>query len=68
MNTTISLVVFIAVEQKSKFTLVERVPDRQSDQVAKAKIRLMRPYKDNAFTITSDNAKEFSQYKKISKA
>lgn len=56
-----------AVERKSKFTLVERVPDRQSDQVAKAVVRLMRPYKDNVFTITADNGKEFSQHKKISK-
>ncbi len=57
-----------AVERKSKFTLVERVPDRQSDQVAKAIIKLMRPYKDNFFTITADNGKEFSQHKKISKS
>ena len=57
-----------AVERKSKFTLVERVPDRQSDQVAKAIIKLMRPYKDNVFTITADNGKEFSQHKKISKS
>jgi IS30 family transposase len=57
-----------AVERKSKFTLVERVPDRQSDQVAKAIIKLMRPYKENVFTITADNGKEFSQHKKISKS
>ncbi len=57
-----------AVERKSKFTLVERVPDRQSDQVAKAVIKLMRPYKENVFTITADNGKEFSQHKKISKS
>jgi IS30 family transposase len=56
------------VERKSKFTLVERVPDRQSDQVAKAIIKLMRPYKENVFTITADNGKEFSQHKKISKS
>jgi IS30 family transposase len=57
-----------AVERKSKFTLVERVPDRQSDQVAKTVIKLIRPYKDNVFTITVDNGKEFSQHKKISKS
>jgi len=57
-----------AVERKSKFTLVNRVPDRQSDQVAKAVIKLMRPYKENVFTITADNGKEFSQHKKISKS
>jgi IS30 family transposase len=57
-----------AVEQKSKFILVEREPERQSDQVAKAVIKLMRPYKKNVFTITADNGKEFSQHKKISKS
>lgn len=57
-----------AVERKSKFILVERVPDRQSDQVAKAVVKLIRPYKDNVFTITVDNGKEFSQHKKISKS
>ena len=57
-----------AVERKSKFALVERVPDRQSDQVAKAVIELMRPYKKNVFTITADNGKEFSRHIKISKS
>jgi len=57
-----------AVERKSKYTLVERVPDRQSDQVVKAIIKLMRPYKNNVFTITADNGKEFSQHEKISKS
>ena len=28
----------------------------------------MRPYKENVFTITADNGKEFSQHKKISKS
>lgn len=56
------------VERKSKVTLVERVPDRHSDQVAKAVIKLLRPYKENVYTITSDNGKEFSQHKKISKS
>jgi IS30 family transposase len=56
-----------AVERKSKFTLVKRVPDRQSEHVAEAVINLMRPYKDNVFTITADNGKEFSLHKKISK-
>ena len=56
------------VERKSKLTLIKRVPDRQSDQMAKAIVHLLRPYKDNIFTITADNGKEFSQHKKISKS
>ena len=56
-----------AVERKSKFVLVKRVPDRQSDVVAKALVQLLRPYIENVLTITSDNGKEFSQHMKISK-
>jgi len=56
-----------AVERKSKFVLVKRVADRQSDLVAKAVVRLLRPYKENVLTITADNGKEFSQHMKISK-
>ena len=56
------------VERKSKLTLIKRVPDRQSDQVAKAVVQLLRPYKDNVFTITTDNGKEFAQHLKISKS
>jgi len=35
--------------------------------MAKAIVQLLRPYKDNALTITADNGKEFTQHKKISK-
>jgi len=56
-----------AVERKSKFVLVKRVPDRQSDVVAKTVVQLLRPYIENVLTITSDNGKEFSQHMKISK-
>ena len=56
------------VERKSKLTLIKRVPDRQADQTAKAIVQLLRPYKDNVFTITVDNGKEFARHKKISKS
>jgi len=56
------------VERKSKLTLIKRVPDKQSDLMAKAIIQLLRPYKDNVLTITADNGKEFTRHKKISKA
>ena len=56
------------VERKSKLTLIKRVPERQADQMAKAIVQLLRPYKDNLFTITADNGKEFAQHKKISKS
>ena len=56
------------VERKSKLTLIKRVADRQSDQVAKAVIQLLRPYKDNVLTITADNGREFARHAKISKS
>jgi IS30 family transposase len=56
------------VERKSKLTLIKRVADRQADQMAKAVVKLLRPYKDSIFTITVDNGKEFARHKKISKS
>jgi transposase, IS30 family len=56
------------VERKSKFTLIKRVPDKQSDEMAKAIIKLLRPHKESVLTITVDNGKEFTRHKKISKS
>jgi len=56
------------VERKSKLTLVKRVSDKQSDEMAKAVIKLLRPYKNLVFTITADNGREFSHHQKISKS
>lgn len=56
------------VERKSKLTLIKRVPDRQSDQVVKAIVQLLKPYKDKVFTITTDNGREFARHSKISKS
>lgn len=55
------------VERKSKLTMIKRVADKQSDEMAKAIIKLLRPYKDSVLTITADNGKEFTRHKKISK-
>lgn len=57
-----------AVERKSKLTLIKRVADRQSDQMAKAIIKMLRPYKQYVLTITADNGKEFSRHSKVSKS
>jgi IS30 family transposase len=57
-----------AVERKSKLTLIKRIPNKQSDNVAKAVIRLLRPYKDDVLTITTDNGLEFARHTKISKS
>lgn len=57
-----------AVERKSKLTLIKRVPDKQSDEMAKAIIKLLRPYKNSVLTITADNGREFSRHQIISKS
>ncbi len=56
------------VDRLSLKTLIAKVERKQSSLVAKAAIRLLRPYKERAtYSITSDNGKEFSDHKKISK-
>ena len=58
----------MAVERKSKLVLIEWVPRKQADLVAKAIIKMLKPYKNLVKTITVDNGKEFSFHKKIAKA
>jgi IS30 family transposase len=55
------------VERKTKKTLAERVNSKTADEVTKATIRLLEPYKGIVKTITADNGKEFSGHEKISK-
>lgn len=56
------------VERRSKLTLIKRVPDKQSEEMAKAIIKLLRPYKQHVLTITADNGREFSRHQKVSKS
>ena len=55
------------VERKSKMTLIRKVERKTSEEVSKAIIRLLKPYKNKVHTITSDNGKEFAGHEKISK-
>lgn len=55
------------VERKSKFTLTQKLPDRQAKRVSNAVIKLLRPFKDKVFTITADNGKEFAQHERIAR-
>ena len=61
-------VIVVAVERKSKLVLIEWVPQKQANLVAKAIIRMLKPYRDRVKTITVDNGKEFSFHQKIAKA
>ena len=56
------------IERKSRFLLMERLPNgKNADDVAKAAIRLLRPFKKHVLSITTDNGGEFAKHKMISK-
>ena len=54
------------VDRKSKFTLMKKLPTKESIGVTNTIIELMYPIKNISHTITSDNGKEFSLHENIS--
>ena len=56
------------VDIKSKFTLIQKVSSKKSEEVKVALISMMQIVKDNILTITSDNGKEFAKHEAIAKA
>jgi len=58
-------VLIVAVERKSKHTVIDWSPHKKADLVSDAVIRMLRPYKDHVKTITVDNGKEFAFHKQI---
>jgi len=61
-------VLIVAVERKTKHTLIEWSPRKKADLVSNAIIKMLKPYRDRVKTITVDNGKEFSFHKQIAKA
>lgn len=55
------------VERCSKFTLMKKVPSKHAEPVKQAILDLLKPIKDYALTITSDNGKEFAYHQEISR-
>jgi IS30 family transposase len=55
-----------AVDRKSKFTLIKKVPSKHAEVVTSALIEMLAPIKPVIKTITSDNGKEFAYHKQIS--
>lgn len=53
------------VERKSRWSLLEKLHDRSPDTLADAISRVLRPFKDNVLTITSDNGFEFRSHQRI---
>ena len=68
----------IGVEQKSAvLTIIERsknmflqtkLPSKKPEDVEKAVVRLLLPFKKHVYTITTDNGIEFRNHKAICKA
>jgi len=55
-------------DRKSRLTRIYKVTRKTAQEVADAVIEMLRPWKDRALTITSDNGKEFAQFQRIGKA
>ncbi len=55
-------------ERSQSFFLQTKLPSKKPADVAKAVIRLLRPYKKYVLTITTDNGVEFRDHKMVSKA
>jgi IS30 family transposase len=56
------------VERATQKILCAQVANKTEDEVTKATIALLQPYKEHVHTITADNGKEFSGHEKIAKA
>ena len=52
-------------ERKSRYTLIRKVKRKTASCVSKAIISLLSPISDQVHTLTSDNGKEFADYKNI---
>lgn len=55
------------VERKSAFLLMQKLNGKNADELARAAVRLLAPYKENVHSITSDNGTEFAHHQQIAK-
>lgn len=60
--------VLTLIERSQNMLLQTKLPSKKPEDVQKAVIRLLLPYKKHVFTITTDNGSEFSNHKAIAKA
>lgn len=61
--------ILTVIERKTRFLLMERLANgKNADGVAKAVIRLLKPFKRHVLSITTDNGGEFAKHKRVSKA
>ena len=55
------------VERKTGFALIRKVERKTAQAVSQAMIELLKPYRSQVHTITSDNGKEFASHEEIGK-
>ena len=61
--------ILTVIERKTRFQLMERLENgKNADGVAKAVIRLLKPFKRHVLSITTDNGGEFARHKLVSRA
>ena len=60
--------VLTVIERSQNMFLQAKLPSKKPDDVEKAVIRLLLPFKKNVLTITTDNGIEFRNHKAIAKA
>lgn len=60
--------VLTIIERSQNMFMQSKLPSKRPDDVARAVIRLLRPYKKHVLTITTDNGIEFRNHKDIAKA
>ncbi|HIF9086907.1 TPA: IS30 family transposase, partial [Photobacterium damselae] len=56
------------LERKSRFYLAKKVSSKSAEEVTKATIEMLMPYKEHVHTITADNGREFAGHQEISDA
>lgn len=56
------------VDRMSKFTLIQKVSSKKSEEVKATLISMMQSVQDNTLTITADNGKEFAKHEAVAKA
>lgn len=56
------------VERRTLFTVAARVESKSAEDVTRATIELLKPYKNLVHTITADNGKEFAYHEKLTEA
>jgi IS30 family transposase len=56
------------LERKSRFYLAMKVDSKSAEDVTRATIALLKPYKKHVHTITADNGREFANHEEIAKA